>query len=263
MRSNCVLLSLMLVFALGCGRSNETAVSTTGDFSDQDIERFLKIVADFDTPRLPSFSPPENDGEPDYSLPAAEIVQEFQTKLRVVLDADRQGKVWNADPEWQAIFKRHRVDGVQFANWNRRVTLAVLRVRFEAHGEVGRLAANSRRETSRLLKIVEQVDKVPADQRTRDARALRATTSVELAMAAALAEYAVCVEQVPEEDAALVRKYSKQLKPLIPKGTNDDLLAEFRRVAKGRESSIEQVGYEKEEPSKPRKAKRPAKAKAN
>jgi hypothetical protein len=228
--------------------------------AERELQQFLAIVKQLTPARLPEFQSNDGDDPSIFQRSSKEIIQAFETKLTDVMDPEQQGAVWESNPDFATIFQANEISGTWFADWNRRVTLAILRIRFDSRGDLDQLIANSRKELKRLQKQIDKIDEVPPRSQTRDARLIRAQTSFELAKAAALTKYALLLRKVSEEEIALVRRYSKQLKPLIPAGTQQDLLEEFCRIANPTTESaeVQTVGFESDTPAPASKAKRRA-----
>lgn len=119
-----------------------------------------------------------------------------------------------------------------------------MRVRLEARVDIGQLVAQARRQVDQTVKTIEAIDEVPTAERTRDAVALRTRSVIRLGRAVALLEFARLVHQVPAENAAVVRRYSRQLKALLPASINDELLAELKNLATAPDDQVQQAGYE-------------------
>lgn len=51
------------------------------------------------------------------------------------------------------------------------------------------------------------------------------------------------IKQVPTENCGLVRKYSKQLKPLLPPGGMDGLLSELQALVTSPQSDVVPAGH--------------------
>jgi hypothetical protein len=73
---------------------------------------------------------------------------------------------------------------------------------------------------------------------------LRTRSVIQLGRAVALLEFAELVRDVPPESAAVVRRYSRQLKPLLPASIKDELLAELKNLALDRDSNVEPASFE-------------------
>lgn len=253
MRRICELwLVLLVVVAAGCGGSESAQVtsqmSPTTPLSESDMKQFLAVVRNHEGAMIPEFTPPDEDEPPDFDLPAKEIVASFRGKFRRVFDAERQGAAWGRDTEWSTAFAAQKISGERFAALARNVSLAIMRVRLEARVDMEQLVSNARRDVKRATKLIDEIDAVPRADRTRESHTLRSRTALELGRAVALLEFAELIQQAPDESAALVRRFSRQLKPLLPAHANEDLLAELSELATRDEPRIEQAGYEEDAP---------------
>jgi hypothetical protein len=254
-------LPLALFLLIGCGgNGSETAVSdaaasSTAPLLETDMQRFLAVVQHHEAALIPEFTPPEKEESPDFSLPAEEIVDWFRGKFRDVFDTERQGAAWDRDAQWNKAFAAHKISGQRFASLARNVSLAIMRVRLDARVDIDQLVANAKRDVQRAHGVIDQIDAVPPEDQTRESRALRSRTAIELGRAVALLEFAELIHQVPDENAALVRRFSRNLKPLLPAHANEDLLAELSELARRETDAIEHASFETEaEPQ----ARRPA-----
>jgi hypothetical protein len=249
--------SLTAFLLIGCGNSSETAVlnsrtSRPTRLVETEMKRFLAVVQDHQDAQIPEFTPPDDEESPDFNLPASEIVAWFRGKFRDVYDVERQGSAWESDREWHKAFAEHRISGQRFASLTRNVTLAILRVRLEARGDVEQLVDNARREVKRAHQVLDEIDGLPQGDRTRESRALRSRTALELGRAVALLEFADLLQQVPEENTDLVRRFSRRLKPLLPAHANEDLLVDLSELARRDTDAIEPANFETDGPRKTR-----------
>ena len=128
--------------------------------------------------------------------------------------------------------------------WNERGPKLGLRVRLDARVDVDKLVAQARRQVDETARTMDEIDRLPPEERSREASALRTRSVIHLGRAVALLEFAELVKKVPPENSAVVRRYSRQLKPLLPASINEELLAELQNLASGRSSEIEPAGYE-------------------
>ena len=119
-----------------------------------------------------------------------------------------------------------------------------MRVRLEARVDLGRLVAQARRQVDQIVRTMDGIDDIPPAERTREAATRRARSVIRLGQAVALLEFAERVRLVPVESAVVVRRYSRKLKPLLPSGANDELLAELKKLATTPEEGVQPAGYD-------------------
>jgi hypothetical protein len=249
-------LVLALAGCTGGADSDQLAESTaTPDIAltAADLDCFLAVVRHHSQDTMPEFTPLENDDSLDFDLPGREIVAATRRQCRQLFDARRQGVLWQRDEKWAQAFAGQKISGERFALLVRSVSLAIMRVRLDARVDVAKLVVEANRQVKQIVDVMDEIDDVPVEDRSRDDVEVRTRSALRLARAAALLEFAELVQKVPAPSAALVRKYSKQLKPLLPALGSDDLLAELSALASGESSDIEPVkfdGAEKDDTAK-------------
>ena len=238
-----------LLFALtGCSNGYEDSELTGGGppgaLTAADLERFLAVVQSHETAMIPEFAPPEEDASFNFDGSAEELVTSFQAQCRRLFDVERQGSIWQRDTEWAQALARNKISPNRFAALVRDVSLAIMRVRLEARVDLARLVSRARRQVDRAITTMDEIDEVPAEERTEEAATQRTRSVIQLGRSVALLEFAELVRQVPPESAAVVRKYSRQLKPLLPAGINDELLTELKRLATAPDRDVQPAAYE-------------------
>jgi hypothetical protein len=243
---------LILMLLAGCGSAGNEPGSANDDASrsggrvltSADIDRFLKVVETHEGAMIPEFTPPDEDESLDLNAPARELVASFQAQCRRLFDIERQGGIWKRDTQWSRILAGNQISAERFAALVRDVSLAIMRVRLEARVDVETLANQGRGQVDRAVRTIDEIDEVPLADRTREATALRTRSVIRLGRAVALLEFAELVRDVPAESAAVVRRYSQKLKPLLPASLNEELLAELKRLAKSPTGDVEPASYE-------------------
>jgi hypothetical protein len=242
-------IAVLLLALSGCSSSSEDpelgSGGSPGALTAAELERFLAVVQSHDGAMIPEFAPPEEDPSFNFDASAQELVTSFQAQCRRLFDVERQGSIWQRDTEWAQALAGNKITPSQFAALVRDVSLAIMRVRLEARVDLDRLVLRARRQLDRAVTTMNEIDEVPADERTEDDTTRRTRSVIQLGRSVALLEFAELVRQVPPESAAVVRKYSRQLKPLLPAGVNDELLAELKQLATERDKGVQQAGYEK------------------
>ncbi len=246
--SRLLTIAALLLALTGCsGSSDDPDVAGSGSpeaLTDADLDRFLSIVHSHEGAIIPEFTPPDEDPRLDMNASASDLVASFQDQCRQLFDVERQGKIWERDTEWSQVLKGNRTSPVRFAALVRDVSLAIMRVRLEARVDLGRLVAQARRQVDQTVRTMDEIDEIPSTERTREANTLRARSVIRLGQAVALLEFAERVRQVPPESAAVVRRYSRKLKPLLPSGANDELLTELKKLATAPEKGVQPAAYE-------------------
>ncbi|MGE5195179.1 MAG: hypothetical protein ACM3U2_22020, partial [Deltaproteobacteria bacterium] len=212
--------------------------------TEADLDRFLCVVQSHEGAMIPEFTPPDEDPRLDMNASAKELVASFQEQCQLLFDVERQGKIWDRDTEWSQALKASRISPARFATLVRDVSLAIMRVRLEARVDLARLVEQARRQVDETVRIMDEIDEIPPEDRTREASTLRARSVIRLGRAVALVEFAELVQQVPAESAAVVRRYSPKLKPLLPRGGSDELLAELKKLATAPEGGVQPAGHE-------------------
>jgi hypothetical protein len=246
--SRLITVAALLFLLAGCSRGPENS-NVTADGSDSaltaaDLERFLSVVESHDAAMIPEFTPPDEDPSLDLDAPAKELVTAFQSQCRRLFDVERQGKIWQRDSEWKQALTGSRISPSRFAALVRDVSLAIMRVRLEARVDLGKLVDRARRQVDHAVGIIEEIDDVRVEARTREAVALRTRNVIRLGQSVALLEFAELVRQVPPDSAATVRRYSRKLKPLLPASINDELLVELKKLATAPEGAVLPAGYD-------------------
>jgi len=240
--------AVLLTALAGCTSSSEdadlSAGGSSGALTAADLERFLAVVQSHDGAMIPEFAPPEEDPSFNFDASAEELVTSFQAQCRQLFDVERQGSIWQRDTEWAQALAENKISPRRFAALVRDVSLSIMRVRLEARVDVDRLVSRARRQLERAITTMNEIDEVPADERSEEAMTQRTRSVIQLGRSVALLEFAEQVRQVPSASAAVVRKYSRQLKPLIPAGVNDELLAELKQLATAPDQDVRQAAYE-------------------
>jgi hypothetical protein len=240
----------MLILLAGCSGSGNEQGSAHDDASagrvltSADLNRFLKVVEIHEGAMIPEFTPPEEDESLDLNASAGELVASFQAQCQRLFNIERQGGIWKRDTQWSRALAGSQISAQRFAALVRDVSLAIMRVRLEARVNVETLVKQARGQVDRAVRTIDEIDEVPFADRTREATALRTRSVIRLGRAVALLEFAELVRDVPTESAAVVRRYSLKLKPLLPASLNDELLAELKRLAKDPTGDVEPANYE-------------------
>ena len=250
--SRTTLIALLLLLPAGCStkeQSPESAAAGSASAADvpltaADLERFLAVVKDHSEAMIPEFTPPDEDESLDMNAPAAELVASFRGEVKRLFDAARQGAIWERDTQWSRALASQKISAEQFAALVRKVSLAIMRVRLEARVDVDQLVVQARRQVDQTVRLLDEIDAVPPGDRTRESNSLRTNSAERLGKAVALREFAEMVCKVSPDSAAVVRKYSRKLKALLPPHANDELLAELKQLAEPRTSKAQQAGYD-------------------
>lgn len=237
-------LILFILMLTGCTRAAENTTSDGDALTAGDLDRFLAVVQAHSGAMIPEFTPLDDDDSPDLNMPAGELVTSFQDQFRRLFDVERQGAIWARDKQWSSALARQKIPPARFAALVRDVSLGVMRVRLEARVDLAQLGAQSRRRVERIVRNMNEIDVLPSGERTREAKVLRNVLATRLGQTIALVEFAELLRKVPPESAAVVRRYSRQLKPLLPASINNELLAELKALAIAPADEIEQVGHE-------------------
>lgn len=247
-------LLISLVAITGCGKApvKDAQVGRVRSPADplavSDLDRLLAVVQTHGGGAIPEFTPNEQERSVDYNSRAGDIVELIRSQLGELFDARRQGDAWTADESWARSFAQHDVTGAQFASIVHSVSCAIMRVRLSARVDVDRLVTNARAEVRELVSTMNAIDEIPAAERSRQDAVIRGQSALSLARTVALLEFAEMIHKVPKENCALVKKYSKQLKPLLPPGGTDNILAELQALATRPASDVLPAGHSASEP---------------
>jgi hypothetical protein len=245
-------LALFVVFAVaGCGGTSTSPgdpqagrlKSLADPLTAADLDRLLAVVETHGGGEMPEFTPAEENQSIDFKGRARDLVSESRGQLGQLFDAKRQGQIWEDDEKWTQSFAQHQVTGPQFAALVRNVSCAIMRVRLSVRVDVDRLVANARAEVNELVSTMEAIDGIPETEQTRQDAVIRGSTAISLARTVALLEFAEMIKQVPPESCAIVRKYSRQLKPLLPKGGTDSLLSELQALGTSPRRDVVPAGH--------------------
>ena len=251
-----VLIVLLFLFSAGCSSQEQASESTAVDGADgvevaltaADLERFLAVVQNHSEALIPEFTPPEEDAALDLNLPAAELVAAYRGEVKRLFDAGRQGALWEQDQQWTQALVSQKISAKRFAALVRKVSLAIMRVRLDARVDVEQLVVQAKRQVDRSVRVLDEIDALPAADRTRESNALRANSVEKLGKAVALFEFAEMVRKVPAGSSAIICKYSPKLKPLLPPHANDELLAELKELATPRNGEAKHARYDDADP---------------
>lgn len=232
--STMLLLFLVCGAIFGCGKTAEPLADNgpvrtpADDMTTDDLERFLRIVRAHPLGQVPEFAASRQDDALDETLPAEQLVAHFREQFRTQFDPRRQGERWRDEPMWSKLLSAEKVSPTEFAGLVAGVSCAVARVRLDSRMDIDHLA---RRAEARLLDLtarIDRVDRLPPQQRDRDAIFERTQSVIQLGRTIALAEFAELLRQVPETNRTLVRQYVADLKPLLPATDLSNALAELR-----------------------------------
>lgn len=233
----CGLLSAMaVILAVGCGQPDAPVAehvdaplrSPAEPLTKADIELFLRVVRAHPRGQAPEFAVGESDDSVNEYLPAAELAREFRQRFRRLVDPRRQGEQWASDRTWSKLIAAENIAPAEFAALVASVSCAVMRVRLDSRVDIDRVAQEATARAEDMLARIDRVDRISPSQRNRDAVAERTQAVIQLGRTIALLEFAELVRQVPESNRDLVRKYSAELKPLLPKTDLSEALADLR-----------------------------------
>jgi len=241
-----------LLLVAGCGGNGTPEPSAkvrlkspSDPLAAGDIDRFLAIVHAQGGSTIPEFTPDEGESPLNYQKRATDLVDTIRSRFHWLFDANRQGEVWQRDEAWARSFEQQQITAPEFAALVRSISCAVMRVRLDGRKvDVPQLLVNARAEVEDLIKTMDAIDAVPVAEQTRHDATIRAQSSLRLARAVALREFSELVGQVPPENRELVRKYSKQIKPLLPPDDPDGLLSELQALATSRSGKLVPAGHE-------------------
>ncbi|MGQ0635248.1 MAG: hypothetical protein ACT4QC_11605 [Planctomycetaceae bacterium] len=245
----CLAIPVYLVFAAaGCGgdagsKAQSDANRSAERLTPADLETFLSVVKSNGESLIPEFEPPEESGDLDYRLPAEALVAECGRRFRAVFDTRRQGDAWQRDRLWAQAFKRRRVSGADFAGLVRRVSCAIMRVRIDSRVDIERVIQMARSEVADLADTMNAIDETSESEKTSQDGFIRGQSALRLARLAALLEFAEMVRDVPAENCAVVRRFASQLKPLVPEGSHDQLLAELQALVQPPTADVVPAGH--------------------
>ena len=253
--SRITLTALLLLLFAGCSREQQSAKNTAAENSNApevpltaaDLDRFLAVVQQHSEAMIPEFTPPDEDESLDMEAPAEKLVESYRGEVRRLFDAARQGAIWERDRQWSQALVSQKFSAEKFAALVRKVSLAIMRVRLDARVDVDRLVVEARKQVDKTMRLLDEIDAVPADDRTAESIELRAKLAERLGKAVALLEFAEMVRKTHPDSAAVVRKYSQKLKALLPPHANDELLAELKELATPRTGKAQQAVYDEPE----------------
>lgn len=244
-----------LLLVAGCGGKGTAEPSAkvrlkapADPLAAADFDRFLAIVHAQGNAKIPEFTPDEEDSPLDYQKRGTDLVDTIRSRFHWLFDANRQGEAWQRDEAWARSFEQQKITASEFAALVRSISCAVTRVRLDGRKvDVPRLLINARAEVEDLVRTMDAIDAVPVAEQTRHDATIRAQSSLRLARAVALREFAELVGQVPPENRDLVRRYSKQIKPLLPSEDPEGLLSELQALATSRSGDLIPAGHEEAE----------------
>jgi hypothetical protein len=244
-----LLIALLMLAITGCTDAKRPPEASAGDSAPRiltasDLDRFLSCVRAHSEAMIPDFSPLDDDPTLNSESSGRDLVATFRDQVRQLFDVERQGAIWQRDLDWSQALADAQFSGTRFAALVRDVGLAVMRVRLEARVDVDKLVSQARRQVDETVRTIEEIDRVPRPKRSREAAALRTRSVIHLGRSVALLEFAELVKKVPPESAVVVRRYSRQLKPLLPASINEELLVELQNLADSRGSEVEPARYE-------------------
>ena len=243
----------LVALAAGCGKSEPPAqaaavvkVRSPGTpLTAEDMRLFLTVVRSHEGSMIPEFTPPDDDADAvDHTAPARELAAAFRDQFRRLFNDRRQGAVWERDRRWARALAGRNVSPVEFAGLVRHVSCAIMRVRLEARVDIDDLVAQARRQYDDALRRMIETEGVPAGERSRSSTFSRTQSVIRLGRAVALLEFAEMVRQVPEESCEVVRRFSKEIKPLLPAGSHEELLGELEKLVNDSDGEVQQAVYE-------------------
>lgn len=255
-RRRLLLCLLLLVVGAGCSSEQSREDAAAGNsgavhvpLTAAELERFVAIVQKHSEKMIPEFTPPDENESLDMNGSAEQLVETYRGEVRRLFDAKRQGAIWERDDQWSQALASHKISAEQFAALVRRVSLAVMRVRLDARVDVDKLVVQARRQVEQAKRTIDDIDEDATQDRASDSDELRADAVERLGKAVALLEFAEMVKKVHPDSAAMVRKFSGKLKPLLPAHANDELLAELKELANPRVQKAKQANFDADEDS--------------
>lgn len=255
------------ILLAGCGNKDNAPaqaahppLKTPADpLTDAELEKLLAAVQAHSGGVIPEFEGMEGGEDISPDLSAADLASEIRDRFRKLFNPEQQGALWSRDDEWKTVLKTQNLTPGEFAALVKRVSCGIMRVRLEARIDIDQLQANARAEVKELTRRIEGIDEVPPEKRTREATFYRTQSAIHLSKAVALQEFAELVRQVPSDSSTVIRRYSRQLKALLPSGGQEELLAELQKLGAPREALVIPAGFEEsdQEPQDERPGKRP------
>lgn len=218
MKQTWLVIGCAVLLSLGCAAeyavNEKEAVKLPQDLlSEQEIKTFLKIVGKLSDRQAPAFSPLTEPLE--LSDPPEQLVRECIAQFQRQFDPKRQGKIWLNTPEVRDAAANSQWSTVKLAGVMRTLSSAISRSQMTTDQDPEQLHKKARREVARLQKELAAIDGLPKQKVTRETVQKRTQTAMALGKAVALQEYLKVMSSIPEENLVLVRRFQKQLKPLV------------------------------------------------
>lgn len=213
---------LMLILLTGCSRteSDESVqLKTPGDqLSEEELRKFLTVVENMPSQAVPEFSP-ESLPDLDYRLAPEQLTAAYRERFRRLFDPSRQGTLWRKKTRISKAAKQAELSTDELAALIRSLSCAVVRHQLGPERDLTR----ARQDAQELLEeICESLNEVNSLSETAKNIMVRENLGIRLGRVVALQEFLILLEQVPEENLELVRKFEKELSPLIPERPSPD-----------------------------------------
>jgi hypothetical protein len=240
----------------GCGSqsvveqpANTVFKAPTELLSEQEIQKFLRLVSRLPDGRVPEFTP-STQPDLDEQLPAKVLVIEFRRRFRFLYDSKRQGDAWS---KHQELVKSAKLEGwttAQLAAFMRCLSCAVMKSRLSEKHDLAEIETRCRDEISKLVKAIDTNDEWPRSK--MDAAFLKARSEQvqRLGRMVALLEFTMQIKPVPKVNVMLMKQMESQIQGLLPSAVlQDPYDAPFasKLVSSDEDEGIVPVGYESRE----------------
>jgi hypothetical protein len=249
----CILSWAFFASLSGCGSKtvveqpvSATFKSPTESLSENEVEKFLRLVSRLPDGKVPEFTP-STQPDLDHHLPANVLVSEFRSRFRFLCDPKRQGEAWSKNKE---LVKSAKLEGwttAQLAAFMRCLSCAVMKSKFSAKHDLTEIEARCRDEISRLVKTLNTNDERPRSTMDAQFQKAREEKVQRLGRMVALLEFTLQLKPVPTDNVKLVNHMGRQIQGLLPKAAlQDPYDAPFAKIPENsdRDSKIVPAGYE-------------------
>ena len=188
---------------------------------EKEVVRFLKITARLPDNEPPTFSPLTESFYADD--PADRLIDSCRARFEKQFDVVRQGKIWKQNRTIRSAAAREGCSTTELAGIMSALSTAICRAQIEDIEELKRLERKGEKETARLKKRLDQIDQRLSQQKTTVLSRQRTELAIKLSRNVALVEYLKVLQEVPEENIALVRRYHEELAMLVDQSALDNL----------------------------------------
>lgn len=193
----------------------------TTPIPEEEVQCFLRITERLPDREPPTFSPLTESFYADD--PAERLIEACRVRFAKQFDVERQGKIWKQDRAVRQAAAREKRSTTELAGLMSALSTAICRAQIEDVEELKQIELKGEEETAKLKRALDKLDRKLSQQKTTILSRQRTELAMKLSRTVALVEYIKVLQQVPEENIALVRRYQRELTKLVDESALENL----------------------------------------